>query len=396
MMYLRCGFLGGLLLMGLTTAALAEPVTIGKTASLHSEVLDEERPLLVYLPREDPPASTRYPVLYLIGGRDRFHYVTGIVGALSGQGHIPEMIVVGITNTARTRDLTPPWTQPEGAPDWAETIIPQGGGADNFLRFLEEELVPHVDESYRTAPFRILVGHSFGGLFALHSFVHQPDLFGAILAISPSLQWDHGLLVKQARAMLAERPELRGHLYATIADEGGELLANFRRLEQLLRHRAPQGLSWQMKAFDGEDHGSIPIPSVHLGLKAFYPRWQAPEFVTAEGLAGVDRHYADLSAEYGYDIPVPESTLNVLGYVALGEEKIDTAIDLFEANVERYPGSANVYDSLGEAMEAAGRLAEAQKLYQRAIDIGEGNDDPNLGAYRGHLDSVTAKLREGA
>ena len=393
--YLRLSALIVVMLANAWTA-LAEPLTMGKTATLRSEILDEERTLMVYLPRNYQQTTALYPVLYLLDGRSRFAHTAGTIEALARIGRIPEMIIIGVTNTDRTRDLTPPWTQPEGAPEWAENVIPLGGGADNFLRFLSDELIPHVNDSYRTAPFRILVGHSFGGLFALHALAHEPGLFGATLAISPSVHWDQGLVVDQIQTLLAQRPELRARLYVTIADEGGEMLANYRRLEKLLRYRAPEGVRWRMKAFDGEDHGSIPIPSVHLALKAFYPRWQTPEFATDDGLPGVDRHYAELSAEYGYEIPVPENVLNVLGYVALGEGNIEAGLAFFQANVERYPGSANVYDSLGEAMEAAGKLEQARQLYLRASEIGEGSDDPNFSAYRSHLDAVTVKLREAS
>ncbi len=374
----------------------AEPLTMGESVPFSSEVLDEERTLMVYLPRSYDQQNTRYPVLYLLDPGGRFHHTTGTVEALSRISHIPEMIVVGIVNTSRTRDLTPPWTRSDDAPEWAENVIPQGGGADNFVRFFREELIPHVEATYRTAPFRILVGHSFGGLFAVHTFVNHSGLFQAHLAISPSLQWDSGLLVDQATELFDRQPDLGGHLFVTIGDEGGEMLVNVRRLETLLRYRASNNLHWQVEYLDAEDHGSVPIPSVHTGLKAFFPRWLTPPFEFENGLAGVDRHYARLEEEYGFDIPVPENVINRLGYQALGSGEVEEAIATFEVNVERYPDSANVYDSLGEAMEAAGRLEEARDLYRRAAEMGEESEDPNLTFYRGHLEAVETKLREAS
>lgn len=389
------GLMIGLLLTAQTLAA--ELLTMGETTTLRSEVLGEERTLMVYLPRGYEQQTDRYPVIYLLDARTRFHHTSGTVEALARIGQIPEMIVVGVTNTDRTRDLVPPWTRPaDDAPEWARNAIPQAGGADEFLRFLRDELIPHVDATYRTAPFRILVGHSFGGLFAVHALVNFPGLFDATLAISPSLQWDAGLVVDQAAELFERQPDLEGHLYLTLGDEGGDMLANVRRLETLLRYRAPSRLHWQAVYFDAENHGSVPIPSVHGGLKAFFPRWQAPPFDLDDGLEGVDRHYARLSAEYGFAIPTPENVVNNLGYRALGQGELKEAIAIFEANVERYPGSANVYDSLGEAMEAAGKLQEARDLYQRAAEMGEHSGDPNLDAYRGHLEAVAAKLREAS
>ncbi|MCB1037178.1 MAG: hypothetical protein KDD47_25340 [Acidobacteria bacterium] len=385
--------------LGLLTASVgwAEPVTIGQTDSLFSKVLDEQRDLMVYLPDGYATSEATYPVLYLLDARTRFHHTTGTVATLSDIGQIPEMIVVAVRNTDRTRDLTPPWTGP--APDDSVPgragAVEGGGGAGNFLRFLHEELVPYVEGKYRTAPFRILVGHSFGGLFAVHALVHDPDLFDAVLAISPSLWWDGGKSVDQAQALFEKRPDLHGRLFMTLASEGADMLEQYRRMEALLKYRAPAGLSWHSRVVDGEDHGSIPIVSVHAGLKAFFPRWQIPPFVREAGLAAVDAHYASLSGEYGYAIATPEGTINAMGYEALGGGETDKAVEIFRANIERYPSSANVYDSLGEALEAAGKLAEARDNYTRALKVSEGSNDPNRAAYQNHLDGVTAKLAEG-
>ncbi len=378
------------------TAASAQPIAIGDTTTLRSEILDEERTLLVYLPQGYDTSAERYPVLYLLDGETRFHHTTGTVQSLARSGHIPQMIVVGVTNTDRTRDLTPAWSGEDDPDDnWNENLLAGSGGADNFLRFLGDELVPHVDSTYRTAPFRLLVGHSFGGLFAVHALTSEPDLFGAVLAISPSLHWDGGMPVERAAELFAARPDFTGHFYVTMADEGGEMMTEYRELQSLLRHRAPAGLSWQARLFDGEDHGSVPIPSVHLALKAFYPRWRTPAFALDEGLKAVEGHFAALSADYGYPVPVPENVVNNLGYRFLGQDKVEEAVAVFESNVERYPGSANVYDSLGEGLEAAGKLEKARELYERAHKMGQEQEDPNTAAYLGHLEAVTEKLSAG-
>jgi predicted alpha/beta superfamily hydrolase len=381
--------------LGLAAAAgaAAAPVIVGETSTFDSKILGEERTLVVSLPPGYEASENRYPVLYLLDAETRFHHTAGTAASLARSGLIPQMIVVGLNNTDRTRDLTPPWTRPDPDEQW-NAVLPQAGGADNFLRFLREELIPHVNATWRTAPYRILVGHSFGGLFALHAFANAPGTFQATLAISPSVQWDEGLVVQQIGELFADRPGLDGRLFVTLGDEGGEMLANFQKLETLLRYRAPAGLAWEMRLLAEENHGSVPIPSVHYGLKAFFPTWAPPPFDVADGLAAVDRHYAGLTTRYGYPIETPEALINNLGYQALGAEEIDKALALFRANVERHPGSANVYDSLGEALEAAGRIDEAREHYRRAIQMGEKRGDPNLGAYRDHLERV-APSRKG-
>lgn len=388
----------GALFLALTfiaSAATSEPVTLGDTETLVSKVLGEERHLMVYLPDGYATSEASYPVLYLLDAGTRFHHTTGTVASLSRSGHIPEMIVVAVRNTDRTRDLTPAWMGPQPSDEISgrAATAQAGGGADNFLRFLKDELIPHVEAKYRTVPYRILVGHSFGGLFAAHALVREPELFDAILAISPSLWWDEGATVEQARTLFRERPDLTGRFYMILADEGGDMLTQFRNMETLLRYRAPAGLRWHSSVVDGEDHGSIPSLAVHSGLKAIFPLWQLPAFAREEGLPALDQHFAALSKEYGYPIVTPEALINNLGYQALGAGEVDKAVEIFRANVERYPGSANVYDSLGEGLEAAGHLEQARQSYLRAYETGEG--DPNREVYKTHLDAVTETLGSG-
>ena len=122
----------------------------------------------------------------------------------------PEMIVVAVRNTDRTRDLTPSPFTPDPPEDGegedgdegdGENPMPTAGGAGAFLDFFERELFPFVEERYRTQPYRIVIGHSFGGLFAVHALVHRPAAFDAYVAISPSLWWANGVVVDRAESL---------------------------------------------------------------------------------------------------------------------------------------------------------------------------------------------------
>jgi predicted alpha/beta superfamily hydrolase len=166
-------------------SALGQTPQVNDTATrlaFKSEVLGEERVVLVRTPPRYARGSERYPVLYLTDGDAHILHTSATVEFLARNGRMPEMIVVGITNTDRTRDLTP--TQ---AFDDAQTNPPRkSGGADKFLKFIETELVPLVESRYRTQPYRIFAGHSLGGLFAVHAMLARPDLFNALIADRPS------------------------------------------------------------------------------------------------------------------------------------------------------------------------------------------------------------------
>jgi tetratricopeptide (TPR) repeat protein len=112
------------------------------------------------------------------------------------------------------------------------------------------------------------------------------------------------------------------------------------------------------------------------------------------GLKGADEHYKKLSERFGYSIPVPENLINQMGYQFLFDGKPDEAIAVFKANDERYPGSANVYDSLAEAYERGGRFELAEPLYDKARTLGEQNNDPNAAVFKANYERAHAKLKE--
>ena len=109
-----------------------------------------------------------------------------------------EMIVVGITNTDRTRDLSPTHVTTTVGGGNTALQFPTSGGADKFLKFIETELIPEIEKRYRTQPYRILAGHSLGGLFAIHAMLSRPDVFQSYIAVSPALHWDNQVVVKRA------------------------------------------------------------------------------------------------------------------------------------------------------------------------------------------------------
>ena len=147
-------------------------------------------------------------------------HTSATIEFLSRNGRMPEMIVVAITNTDRTRDLTPTNASMPRR-DGTEMNFPTSGGSDKFLKFIETELIPKIEKDYRTQPYRVFAGHSFGGLFAIHSFLTRPEIFNAYIAVSPSMQWDNHLLSRKAEEFFKDRKELNRTLFLTLANEGG-------------------------------------------------------------------------------------------------------------------------------------------------------------------------------
>ena len=166
------------------------PVVIGETTQIQSKILKESRSLLISKPPGYDSGTDRYPVLYLLDGETHFQYTSAMANFLAVDDRVPEMLVVGIDSEDsqhRTHDLTSPSTD-----ETDNRFSPGNGGADVFLSFMADELVPFIDKTYRTRPYRLLVGHSFGGLFAIYALVKKPHLFNAYVAADPSLYWNKG------------------------------------------------------------------------------------------------------------------------------------------------------------------------------------------------------------
>lgn len=361
--------------------AVERDMILGKVIELKSKVLNETRPIFVYKPDDYAESKARYPVLYLLDGNVHMLHVAGIVEFLSRNGLMPRMIVIGVGNIDRQRDLSPTHV-PER---------PTSGGADNFLKFLREELIPYVDGHYRTEPYRVLVGHSLGGLFAVHALLTQPDLFQAYIAVSPWLIYDNASILKEEETVLEKRPAMHRFLYMTLGNEGDGALSSIRTFTGMLEQKTPEGLAWRFELMEKEDHGSIPHRSIYDGLEALYSGWRLPGDLTALGVQGIEEHFQALQKKFGYAIPVPEYALNALGYQLLEKKKTEEAIAVLEANVKKFPESANVYDSLGEANEAAGQVEQAAKNYETAVKKGKKNGDPNLPVYQEHLKRATTR-----
>jgi hypothetical protein len=402
-MKLRLLFLAALLSFLATCFATAQDVAlpIPQRLDIHSKVLNEDRVIWVRLPAGYERSKAVYPVLYQTDAPGHVNETGGIIDYLVTNDRMPELILVGIANTDRTRDLTPSHADMKG-PDGSVNQFPTSGGADKFLDFIQTELMPEVEHRYRTAPYKIFAGHSFGGLLAIHTLITHPNMFDAYIAVSPSLQWDDGRTLHQAEQFFASQKELNKTLFFSLANEGNTpnpMGENFNAFRKTLETHSLKGFTWKSERYPDEDHGSTTLLAHYAGLKTVFTGWQMPRdpktFMFVGGLQGVEEHYRTLSEHYRYAIPVPETTLNILGYQLMGGKKNEEAIAVFKRNVELYPQSANVYDSLGEGLEAAGKYDVAAQNFQKAIEMATKSNDESLPQFKQHLERVTAEAKGG-
>lgn len=364
----------------------SKPFVIGETITLKSDILNEDRQILISKPAGYDQSSAKYPVMYLLDGNAHFHHTTGIIQFLFSVGNMPQMIVVAIPNTQRTRDLTP-------ATSDTSSRLRNAGGADDFLKFITRELMPYVESNYRTQPYKLLVGHSFGGLFAINTLLTHPDFFDAYVAISPSLWWDTQRLIDDAKSFLQSNSGLKKFLFVTLGNEGGDMLPAAQAFVQVLKKHAPVGLEWQYDHMEDETHGSIPHRTTYNALEKLYMDWRLPiEIVRTASLDDLDAHFEKLSKKFGYQIITPEGSVNRLGYRLLGAKKMEEAITVFKRNVKVYPESVNAYDSLGDGYDANRQFILAAKNYEISYKKALETSHPNLQVYKNNFERLQKKL----
>jgi predicted alpha/beta superfamily hydrolase len=380
----------------------SRPLAFGETRSVHSTILNEDRELQISLPESYSRTAISYPVLFLLDGSSHVLHATATTRFLaSARSRAPEMIVVALPNTNRNRDMTP------------------GPGAATFQRVLAEELIPWVERTFRSAPERILFGHSLSASFAVHTLLNRPELFRAYVAASAPL-WRYEGFAADVRAGLPRAAKTGAALYLTVGEhENEQLRRGVQQFAATLKSAPPGGAPpWSFSDMKDEDHSSTPQRSLYGALEARYADWRFPFFEDEAGLTGaggwrgIDSHYQRLSKQFGFTAPPPEATLlqagniyvgagrhdealqmaqiyavpypalaerlvNQVGYDQLRRGQIDRAVKTFENNAKAFPDSPNVHDSLGDAYCRAGDATSARESYARAARVAETRSPPH-------------------
>ena len=363
-----------------STAAQDAPAPPWTTLAIESAKLKESRRVFVALPDDygaNPPKS--YPLLVLLDANDAPQFNLAIANAkfLASRGATPSLIVVGIPNGRdRTHDLTPPATG-KTAKDF-----PTAGGADAFADFITDEVLPMVRAKYRTRPATVFAGHSFGGLTALHVAATRPDAYVGIIAMSPALWWNDSTAGNQfADAIAKSRATQR--IFATSGALERDIDVTTKRFAARLDSATSKTAAFAYRHYANDTHGLTPAPSLADGLRFVFEPISTARLPISRLGRGTDSAavvnaileseamYAPAARQFGESEKLPEDVLNSLGYGVLQSLKLPAlAVWVFRRNAARYPESANVYDSLGDALLAKGDTSLALAEFRRAVDIG--------------------------
>ncbi|WCT13301.1 alpha/beta hydrolase [Mucilaginibacter jinjuensis] len=391
-------FLLLLLVIGAKAQAIKNGlVVIGQMDSVQSKILGEKRQIGVYVPPAMYP-DQRFPVLYLLDGYTNFEQLVALVFHLGIVNRTcPPMIIVGIDNTDRTRDLTPTHSTFSLSPGPNPGAATSGGG-EKFLAYIEKELMPHIDSLYPTTPYKAFIGHSLGGLMVMNALINHPQLFNDYIAIDPSMWWDKQNLLQQVNPAFAQKNYAGKNLFLAMANTmppGMDTLQarkdssnttlhprSIMALYDLLRSNPRNRLNYDFNYYKNESHGTVPLIAEYDALHflfrdyalAFAPE-QNPDYTTNatkfDVSALITVQFKQLSTRLGCTVLPPEYLVNDMANDFLHHKNEANAYRLFALNIENYPGSFHAYDSMGDYYKFKHDRKKAAEYYAKSLKINE-------------------------
>lgn len=344
-----------------------DPVCIGAYRTIHSPILQEERTLLVHLPDGYDGSAASYPVFYMLYGDQTETYYAECVSVLSeyaSSGRIPPMILVAVTNTDRYRDLVP---------------FDRAGnetGIDNFIAFFEHELIPWIDEQYRTKEYRVLLGPQAGANFALYTLFTNPELFNAFIINNP-FRWESGrnLFLQQAETYVAEHDRLHAFVFVT-HDASDELERQgnlyLEKLQAIVDKRRPQGFTLVRNYLPENDDFISPL-GVREGLKALFRGYRMPEDGQAHAITEILTYYRDLSATLGFEVDVPGLVLSLQSDKLIQEQRENEAVEMCEYMFEHHLHAVDACWRLADIAVKREDYRSAEKYLGKMLEIFHGD-----------------------
>lgn len=360
----------------------------GFSETISSKILGEDREILIHIPNSNGGSKIKdrgnYPVIYLLDGNDNFNSVVSITEHMEETSLAPPMIVIGIVYSNRMSELT------TGSDEEFKGFVGKG---ENFMSFVEKELIPHIDSTYPTTSYKTFIGHSVGGLTVINTLLHKPDLFNSYVSLDGALWWNKAKVVEDAKSILAKQNYQGKTLYMAMAnrlEKGVDTLsvmkdtsgntalirANLRFIEELKKSNQNQ-LRYKYKFYEDDNHPSVRLIGEYDALRYIFdfyrlkiydsemddPNFKLDSIVVA--------HYENVSKQMGYIVKPNENLVNNFGYQIMANKQFKKAESLFKLNIINNPKSGNCYDSIGDLYLATGNKAKAIESFKKALTLKE-------------------------
>jgi len=362
------------------------PFTTGFEKSSLSEILGEQRKVWIHIPNSfggnDNTDKGRYPVIYLLDGDANFNNIVSITEFMSNAGLCPPMMVVGVLHPDRMRDLTFGTDKETPGID---------GRGEKFMLYVEKELIPYIESNYPTAPYKIFIGHSVGGLTVVNTLIHHPYLFNAYVSLDGALWWNNQQIVTDAKVILANKDYKGKTLFMALANrmergmntltvqkdttEGTELIRSNLEFIRTISNNKKNQLRFKHRYYEDDNHSSVRLIGEYDALRFIFDYYKLNIYNSElentnfklDSLLVI--HYNNVTEQIGYLIQPDENQVNNLAYQMLKQKQFSKAEALFKLNIANYPETANCYDGLGDLYMAKGDKTNAIASFKKTLSL---------------------------
>lgn len=387
-------FFISILFAGITVAQT--PITVGEKYVLHSDILEGEREVWIGLP-QNFEAEKSYPVIYVMDAEWQFDYVLSVSKELAATDKIPAHIVVGIPKIDwrhRCKDLTFSTTQVNSAgesdPQAANAFNEKstGGGLD-FLRHLQEEVVPMITDKYATNGFDVFVGHSLSGYYGAYILTLNTT-FNAFQLYDPSIWYNNGDAIDHF--IRTKKEGFNTNVFIATAG-GGEDRQQFNidtheRMHQTL---SENGVQSEWTTYEKEDHGSVRLIAFIDGMSQLYEGYSIGYIFPTDTITVLDaqRHYQAFSDKVNYTFECPTDAYRWIGFANHFQGKWEEALKAYELCAKAFAKDAVVNAEMADCYFQVGELDKSLEYYQNALAL-----QPEESAFQTKLEEVKALLKE--
>ncbi|MGK0412861.1 MAG: putative alpha/beta superfamily hydrolase [Polaribacter sp.] len=368
---------------------------LGNNYSIKSDILKEDRQIQIFTPESYDKTNQKYPVLYILDGQRLFPFGVSLLKSFTQFKQTPEFIIIGITNKYPNR--------------FGHFIDEE----KKFLTFIEKDVIPFVNDRFRSSNDRLLFGWEYGGSFVIQTMLDRPNLFNAYLAASP---FPLNSKISQISDFLSNNSTFDRTLYFSVSPNENEVNIGTEKLDSILKLKGLKTFNWTYKKLLNEEHRSTPYATLYFGVKNYYhyyPELQFDnlnEFTKSGGLDYVYDYYKKRSLQYGFSKELSDWTMFSLtrnamrannyeqfeilvnefiktGFITrlrvgracsiaefyLQNKQYDKAIELLKLLASKHPNSEIPLNGLGDTYKEMKKIGKASLYYKKAKKLSKEN-----------------------
>lgn len=278
------------ILFSICAGSLAQPkpayiLDNTEVLTITSEKLKRDYNVLISFPASYKTSTHSYPAVFVTDADYAFPLARSIAARVGNKGRgLEEFILIGLSYAkgetpefSRRRDYTPGPSLEANLTSDMPGRTPVFGEAENYRRFIAEEIFPLLTKHYRIDMNRkVFAGHSYGSLLGLHTLLTETSMFSHYILGSPSLWYGERVMFEREKKYASTHNNLKAKVFFAVgALETGagkiDMVGDVKNLNALMKSRGYSDFQSQLKVVADEDHLTVAPAIMTRGLKWALP-----------------------------------------------------------------------------------------------------------------------------